>query len=150
MKQLLLAVLVIAGGCSSGGGNQVPDASLAKVWLRQEVALGSRRPDVISFLKGHTLDGRFSMQSDFKYHALPSMDYGCSAFRNRSGHEVECGFNGGRDGSFSYTSRRTIIVYVSTPKKDRSFVWCDLSMFIGFDQQDRVDSRKAAQTCTGP
>lgn len=150
MRRLLIALCIIVAGCTSGAENQVPDASQAKVWLAHEVPIGTKRADVISFLKNHKLDGRFPMQSDFKYHVLPSMDYGCEAFRTRSGGVAECGFNGGHDGEFNYSSKRTIIVYVPTPKKGRTFTWCDLSLFIGFDQQNRVDSRKASQICTGP
>jgi len=148
-NQLRLAIfvlLVVVGGCADAPRRSLPEASHAKAWLIERVPIGTKKSAVISYMQSHKLDGIYALHSDNEYHALPSFDsFPCSPTRNDT-----CSFNGGYDGDFHYKSPRTIIVSVETPSASRKFIWCDVALFIGFDQRDRVDSRKASQICTGP
>jgi hypothetical protein len=116
------------------------------MWLVDRIHLGTKKSAVVAYLRSHKLNGIYALYSDYKYRSLPDIDnFPCEPLGNGN-----CEFNGGLDGDFIYKSPRTLIVGVVTPPESRKFIWCDVALFIGFDQHDRVNSRKASQICTGP
>lgn len=135
----LVAAVVLVVGCTHVAHNAIPDASEAKRWLVEHVQIGTTRAAAVAYLKSHKLNGTYPLHSDYRYHSVPAAV--CVSFGADN-----CTFNGGRDGLYRYNSPRTLIVEVPTPDADRKFVWCDLRLFVGFDQHGRVDSRKASQS----
>lgn len=51
--------------------------------------------------------------------------------------------------NFHYVSKRTIVAHVSNPDEERNFTSCVLGIYIAFDKQGRVVSRKVMQICSG-
>jgi hypothetical protein len=153
MNKLSVALILLGSlvGCISNPANQLPDASVVQTWLQSGLPLGSSRTATVAFLRSHKINGH-PIESNFEIrcvsdspHETELLDEGVNG-----GCFVQSPFNGGRNGPFHMDSPRTIIARVNTPVADRSIVWCDLTLMIGFDKRERVDLRRVSQECTGP
>jgi hypothetical protein len=153
MNKMSVALILLGSlvGCISSPA-QLPDASVVQTWLQSALPLGSSRATTVAFLRSHKINGHYPIESNFEIrcvsdspHEMELWDEGVS-----DGCFFESPFNGGRNGLFHMDSPRTIIATVNTPVADRSFIWCDLTLMIGFDKRERVDLRRVSQECTGP
>jgi hypothetical protein len=149
MALLLLWSLV---GCSSAHSHQLPDASVVQTWIQSTLPLGSSRSATVAFLQSHKINGQYPIESNFTIRCVSDIPHEMELSEEGvdDGCFLESPFNGGRNGLFHMDSPRTIVATVSTPVADRTFVWCDLMIMIGFDKRERVDLRRVSQNCTGP